>query len=78
MKKKICPVFCDECGSLALAQIDGQQLCTVCLFRKLESADSPTFPKFQLKPVKTIEDAQNVIFSTASEPSSLMSNIILS
>lgn len=78
MKKKICPVFCDDCGSLALAQIEGQQLCAVCLFRKLENSDYITFPKFHLKPVKTIEDAQNVVFSTSSNSQQPMANIILS
>lgn len=78
MKKKICPVFCDECGALALAQIEGKQLCAVCLFRKLEISNHRTFPKFQLKPVKTIEDAPNVVFSTTGNSQQPMSNIILS
>lgn len=78
MMKKICPVFCDECGALALAQIDGVHLCTVCLFRKLESSDQMTIPKFQLKPVRTIEDLPGVGFSNGVNPQPIMANVILS
>ncbi|MBN2340666.1 MAG: hypothetical protein JXX29_00820 [Deltaproteobacteria bacterium] len=78
MKKKICPVFCDDCGALALAQMDNRHLCAVCLFKKLEASDHRTFPKFRLKPVKTIEDAQNVVFSTSSGNRPPLSNLILS
>jgi hypothetical protein len=78
MMKKICPVFCDDCGALALAQVDGRHLCTVCLFKKLESSDQLTIPKFTLKPVETIEDAANVVFSTTGESQPLMAGIILS
>lgn len=78
MIKKIYPVFCDDCGALALAQIDGHHLCTVCLFKKLESSDQLTIPKFSLKPIETIDDSLNVSFSNGSNQQPLMANIILS
>ena len=78
MRKKIYPVFCDDCGALALAQMNGHHLCTVCLFRKLEASDQKTIPKFQLKPVRTIEDSPNAVFSNGNNQQPIMANVILS
>ena len=78
MMKKIFPVFCDECGALALAQIDGHHLCSVCLFRKLEASDQLTIPKFRLKPVKTIDDSPDTTFGNSNTYQPLMANVILS
>ncbi|MBN2530062.1 MAG: hypothetical protein JXR76_26970 [Deltaproteobacteria bacterium] len=78
MMKKINPVFCDECGALALAQIDGHHLCTVCLFKKLESSCQMTIPKFRLKPVQSVDDTTNMAFRSSNSSQPNMMNVILS
>ena len=53
------PLFCDNCSSFAMAELDGVYLCSGCLMRTLlSSADASLFDK--IEPIELRRDAQPI------------------
>jgi hypothetical protein len=51
------PVFCDECSSLALAELDGAPLCLACILAALEREAEPALAG-RIEPLHLVHPAK--------------------